>query len=203
MRVTPLLILLAAVIGHAASENIYFNTNAAGCEGPIGCNWNDQEIWIGGRVPTDETDTVYLNDTRPNIHVIYNSSSSNIYINSLFVSGVTLGIQSASLNLNALLVENSTVSIDLNSILVSYEDTTVQHNSTVTLLGGSILSLEEANEFVLDRSSFLYVGPGSKLLLYHSPLPPSPLHSSIYRLLFSFFYFEPNKKQFSCDKWRT
>ena len=189
-QMRPLLILFILVIGHVASEDILFNTSSTGCEGPIGCNWNDPAIWIGGRVPSSEADSVHLNDTRPNILVIFNNSSPNIYINSVVVAGVTFGIQNASLSLNTLVVEDSTVSLGQNSSLYSYESITVQYNSTITLDGSALYLVESATGFVLDNSSQLHSGLGSKLILYHSfcfyfhLLPLQPLLSILYLFLF-------------------
>lgn len=167
------IVLVALVIGHAAGDNIYFNTSAIGCEGPQGCSWNDPTIWIGGRVPAHNTDSVFLNDTRPNIYVKYHNSSVNININSLYLSGVTLEILNSSFVLGNLIVENATLSLEQTSFLYSYENIIVTLNSNITVVSGSAFSLmESAPQFALDQTSYLYVGAGSTLLLYLSPTHP-------------------------------
>jgi hypothetical protein len=165
MTSTFLLLLLVIFVGQVACVDIYFNTSSVGCDGPTGCSWFDPEIWVGGIIPALEIDVAHILDERPNIRVNYNNNFK-IFLDSVYLSGVTLEIINSTFSVDAITLTNATLQIDQRSSFHSYEDTSVAQNSTIILQGGTFEQEASGVEFTLDASSFLIANQRSILILY-------------------------------------
>lgn len=122
------------------SSSIYFDSNVTHCNKPAGCLWNDASIWIGGIIPK-VNDDIYIIDSRPDIKILCNGTTTNNQLfNLLVLSGVTLEVShEESLNVVELQLQNATLEIsNFYTEFICLFNVSVSQNSTININSGAV-----------------------------------------------------------------
>eukprot|EP01132_Coremiostelium_polycephalum_P002234 gene2234-2754_t len=126
-----------------------FNNQTTACLNSSNpCDWFDPSIWIGGQVPTVNSDVEFFYTSEYNpIPQFYITSSQTISVNSLRLlnrfsisviqPGTTLNITSSLLLLSSQL-EIANIQSDIGSIVLNINSTLTISNSSSTIITGNI-----------------------------------------------------------------